>query len=57
MPRPGDDVLQAHCRQALAGYKVPRKIRRVESLPRGPTGKVLRRELAKLAAAEQESGP
>ncbi|MGE3106827.1 MAG: class I adenylate-forming enzyme family protein [Phycisphaerales bacterium] len=37
--------LLAWCRKHLAGYKVPREIRRVDALPRNPTGKVMRREL------------
>jgi long-chain acyl-CoA synthetase len=39
-------ALRTWCREHLAGYKVPREIRSMVSLPRGPTGKVLRRELA-----------
>jgi acyl-CoA synthetase (AMP-forming)/AMP-acid ligase II len=31
--------LQAHCRAALAGYKVPREVRVVDTVPRGPNGK------------------
>jgi long-chain acyl-CoA synthetase len=34
-------------REHLANYEVPKEIIQVESLPRGPTGKVLRRELKK----------
>ncbi len=37
------------CRGKLAGYKVPGEVRLVAEMPRGPTGKVLRRELRKLA--------
>jgi acyl-CoA synthetase (AMP-forming)/AMP-acid ligase II len=36
----------AFSRQRLAGYKVPRDWHVVESLPRNPSGKVLRRRLA-----------
>jgi len=36
------------CRERLAGYKVPREVRRVEAMPRNPTGKIVRRELKKL---------
>lgn len=39
-----DDVIE-HCRQNLAGYKKPRHVEFVPELPRGSTGKVLRREL------------
>jgi acyl-CoA synthetase (AMP-forming)/AMP-acid ligase II len=38
--------LQAHCRQTLADYKVPRHIHIVEAIPRTPTGKVQRRFVA-----------
>ncbi len=40
-----ETALRSHCRRQLAGYKVPREIRCVESLPRNPTGKILRRKL------------
>ena len=34
-----------HCRERLAPYKYPRRVEIRESLPHGPTGKVLKREL------------
>jgi long-chain acyl-CoA synthetase len=37
--------IEAHCRANLAGYKVPRRISLVESLPKSTVGKILRREL------------
>lgn len=47
--RPGagvsDEELLAHCRQALAGYKVPKSIEFRDELPRNPAGKVLKRLL------------
>jgi long-chain acyl-CoA synthetase len=47
--RPFDQAaLLKHCRESLPGYKVPREIRRLDAMPRSPTGKVLRRELKKL---------
>ena len=39
-------VLQAHCRDRLAEFKVPKVIHIVKELPKGPTGKVQRRFLA-----------
>jgi o-succinylbenzoate---CoA ligase len=39
------DELRAHCAVALAGFKVPKAFEIVASVPRGPTGKLLRREL------------
>jgi long-chain acyl-CoA synthetase len=43
-----EKALQMFCRGKLAGYKVPDEIRLMETLPRNPTGKVMRRELKKL---------
>jgi O-succinylbenzoic acid--CoA ligase len=47
---PGGEALDerelvAHCRERLAGYKVPRRVYAVETLPRNAAGKLLRREL------------
>lgn len=46
---PGRSVSEAelkrYCRRRLAPFKVPREIRLRESLPLGPTGKVLKRKL------------
>jgi acyl-CoA synthetase (AMP-forming)/AMP-acid ligase II len=42
------ETLKAHVRENLANYKVPREIAVVEELPRGSTGKILRRELQAL---------
>ncbi|MFN0134151.1 MAG: class I adenylate-forming enzyme family protein [Phycisphaerales bacterium] len=38
-------ALLGWCRERLAGYKVPWKVRVVEKLPRNATGKIMRREL------------
>jgi long-chain acyl-CoA synthetase len=42
-----EDELIKYCREHLADYKSPKKIRIVASIPKGPTGKLLKRELAK----------
>jgi long-chain acyl-CoA synthetase len=39
-----EDII-ARCKQELAYYKVPASIRFLPELPKGPTGKILRREL------------
>jgi long-chain acyl-CoA synthetase len=39
-----DDVI-AHCKQRLAAYKYPRIVEFSAGLPKGPTGKILKREL------------
>jgi fatty-acyl-CoA synthase len=46
------DDLRAHCRGALADYKVPRFVHQVEALPRTSTAKIQRSALAGLAQAE-----
>jgi acyl-CoA synthetase (AMP-forming)/AMP-acid ligase II len=43
--------LLAHCRQHLAGFKVPRKLYIVEAIPRTATGKVQRRRVAEVIGA------
>lgn len=40
-----EEELVAYCRAHLADYKCPKRIRFVAALPKGPTGKVLKREL------------
>lgn len=49
VPRDGETVdypmIERHCRKYLAGFKVPRKIIIRDSLPRNPSGKILKRIL------------
>lgn len=43
---PDDAVLRAHCREWIAGYKIPKTYEfRTEPLPRSAAGKVLKRQL------------
>jgi len=39
------DEIISHCKQLVAAYKYPRTVKIVESLPKGPTGKILKRAL------------
>ncbi|MFZ5748452.1 MAG: long-chain-fatty-acid--CoA ligase [Pseudomonadota bacterium] len=41
------DAVLAHCRERIAGYKCPRALHFVDSIPRNAAGKILRRELRK----------
>ena len=54
VPRPGmpfdSDAVLARCRTELAGYKRPRRLIVVETLPKTATGKVIRAELRREAA-------
>lgn len=43
-----EEELTYYCREHLADYKCPKKIYFVEDIPKGPTGKLLKRELAKM---------
>ena len=43
-PLSTEDVIE-HCRALVANYKVPRQVEFLASLPRNPSGKVLKRQL------------
>jgi long-chain acyl-CoA synthetase len=49
VPRPGAvptaDALQAWTKERVAAYKYPRRIAFVDELPKGPTGKILKRAI------------
>jgi fatty-acyl-CoA synthase len=49
VPVPGRTLdlaaVQAHCRARLAGFKVPKELILAETLPRNPSGKILKRAL------------
>jgi acyl-CoA synthetase (AMP-forming)/AMP-acid ligase II len=51
VPRPGVDVdtadVIAHCKERLAGFKVPKAVHVVDALPKDTQGKILKRELRK----------
>ncbi|OZI24715.1 AMP-binding protein [Bordetella genomosp. 7] len=48
------DALRTHCSARLGGFKTPKKLVLCDSLPRNPSGKVLKRELRRMLA---EPGP
>ena len=43
-----DEVIQ-HCKSQMAGYKVPKTVHIVDDLPKDTQGKILKRELRKMA--------
>ncbi len=45
-------TLRAHCSASLAAFKVPDRIVVVDAIPKGATGKIQRRTMAKLIGAE-----
>jgi fatty-acyl-CoA synthase len=51
--RPGQQIseqaLIAHCRTRLAGFKTPKQVLFMETLPRNPSGKVLKRQLREVS--------
>jgi long-chain acyl-CoA synthetase len=44
-PEVTEDELIAYSREHLAGYKLPKSVDFAETLPRNPSGKLLKREL------------
>lgn len=53
--RAGERELQAHVASQLAEFKVPYRVRIVDEIPKGPTGKVPRLKLAELINVGGES--
>lgn len=49
--------LAGQCRRALSGYKRPAVIEVVEKLPAGPTGKVRRAEVVRIANSSESRAP
>ena len=41
----GTEILMAHCRERIGGYKVPRRYRFVDALPKSAMGKILKADL------------
>lgn len=41
------ETLRAHCEGRIASYKIPTRLEVVESLPKNPTGKILKHQLRK----------
>jgi acyl-CoA synthetase (AMP-forming)/AMP-acid ligase II len=48
------DEVMAFCKEHLARYKAPRSVEFVDSLPRNPQGKILKRELRERYWQERE---
>jgi acyl-CoA synthetase (AMP-forming)/AMP-acid ligase II len=46
-----EDEIIAFCRERLADYKCPKTVRFVKDIPKGPTGKLLKRELSRLESS------
>jgi long-chain acyl-CoA synthetase len=40
-----EEEIREHCKEQVAAYKYPRKVWFVDELPKGPTGKILKREI------------
>jgi acyl-CoA synthetase (AMP-forming)/AMP-acid ligase II len=49
-----EEEIVSFCRAQLADYKCPKTVRFVKEIPKGPTGKLLKRELA--AEYKREKG-
>ena len=61
VPRPGTsldpDELRAWAKERLAAYKYPRIVVVVDDLPRGPSGKILKRAIDREALVRTDHGP
>lgn len=50
-PATAEEII-THCRSRLSSFKVPKRVQFVDSLPRNPAGKILKRELRRQFAGE-----
>ena len=54
VPRPGqtltEEEVKSFCKEALAAYKVPKRVEFIDALPKSAVGKILRRELRDIDA-------
>jgi long-chain acyl-CoA synthetase len=51
-----EEELLSFCRERLADYKCPKSVRFVADIPKGPTGKLLKRELVRKLLDESDEG-
>jgi fatty-acyl-CoA synthase len=51
-----EDDVKSYVRENLANYKIPREVMFLDQLPRNPTGKVLKRELAEMGRGGDATG-
>jgi len=52
-----EEAIIKHCREHLAGYKTPKQVIFQQSLPKNPSGKLLKRELRGNFASSKPSNP
>jgi len=45
---PNKEDLKAYCKEKLGPYKTPSEIMFIDSLPKGPSGKIQKRELREM---------
>ena len=50
----GEEDIQRHVREQLAGFKIPRDVHFLDELPRNATGKILKRELPSAPSTERK---
>ena len=50
-----EDEIRTHIKDQVAAYKYPRVVWFVDELPKGPTGKILKREIEVPEAVEAAS--
>jgi long-chain acyl-CoA synthetase len=51
-----EDELREHAKEQVAAYKYPRRVWFVDELPKGPTGKILKREIEVPAGVAEGAG-